>query len=155
MGMFQKSSVEAVFSHHGVEDTVETVVGPSMNVEGDFVSEGNIIVKGFVSGSVKTNKSIVIEEGAKVVANVKAADARVSGEVRGNIKIGDRLEVTTSARIVGDIQCKILIIEAGALLQGKVAMAGIQIDVPKHERRASKVKKEQGTLEDVEEAPTE
>jgi cytoskeletal protein CcmA (bactofilin family) len=35
-------------------DEVETVVGPSVHVEGDFASEGNIIVKGMVSGNVKT-----------------------------------------------------------------------------------------------------
>ena len=30
---------------HGMQDEVETVVGPSVNVEGDFASEGNIVVK--------------------------------------------------------------------------------------------------------------
>jgi hypothetical protein len=35
----------------GTRDEVETVVGPSVNVEGDFASEGNIVVKGTVAGS--------------------------------------------------------------------------------------------------------
>ncbi|OGH79112.1 MAG: hypothetical protein A3G08_01720 [Candidatus Magasanikbacteria bacterium RIFCSPLOWO2_12_FULL_47_9b] len=122
------------------EDTVETVVGPSMNVEGDFVSEGNVVVKGTVAGSVKTNKSLTIEQGAKVIASVRAANVVVSGQVKGNIRAKEKLEITSSAQILGDMQCSVLMIEAGALIQGKVEMAGIQIDVPKGERKSNSLR---------------
>ena len=49
-----------------MQDEVETVVGPSVNVEGDFASEGNIVVKGTVSGSVFTSKHLTVERGAKI-----------------------------------------------------------------------------------------
>ncbi|MFA7245367.1 MAG: polymer-forming cytoskeletal protein [Candidatus Magasanikbacteria bacterium] len=112
--------------HSNQEDQVETVVGPSVVVEGDFVSEGNILVKGTVSGNVKTGRLLTVEEGAKILANVKAGDAVVSGEVQGNVKVEGRLELTSSARLLGDISCATLVIEAGALLQGKVSMDGIE-----------------------------
>jgi cytoskeletal protein CcmA (bactofilin family) len=107
-------------------DEVETVVGPSVNVEGDFASEGNIIVKGTVSGSVSTSRFLLVEEGAKIVANVRAGSAKISGEIRGNIKARESLELTSTAKISGDIEAKILIIEAGALLYGKVVMPGVE-----------------------------
>jgi cytoskeletal protein CcmA (bactofilin family) len=66
----------------GTRDEVETVVGPSVNVEGDFASEGNIVVKGTVSGSVATSKFLLVEQGAKIVANVRAGSAKISGEVK-------------------------------------------------------------------------
>ena len=46
-------------SHPDVQDEVETVVGPSVNVEGDFASEGNIIVK-TSGGDIKTGLAIQI-----------------------------------------------------------------------------------------------
>lgn len=107
-------------------DEVETVVGPSVVVEGDFASEGNILVKGTVSGSVKTARRLTVESGAKILANVKAGDAIVSGEVRGNVKVDSQLELTASARILGDINCQVLVVEAGALIQGKIAMNGLE-----------------------------
>ncbi|MFA5127433.1 MAG: polymer-forming cytoskeletal protein [Patescibacteria group bacterium] len=108
------------------EDNVDTVVGPSVNVEGDFASEGNIVVKGTVTGSVHTSKNLLVEQGAKIVANVRAGSATIAGEVRGNMKIKDYLELASTARVVGDIEVKTIVMEAGALIFGKVAMPGLE-----------------------------
>ncbi len=108
------------------QDEVETVVGPSVNVEGDFASEGNIIVKGSVSGSVHTSRHLSVEQGAKIMANVRAGSAKVAGEVRGNMKIKDTLELSSTARVMGDIEVKVLVVEAGALIAGKVIMPGLE-----------------------------
>jgi len=115
----------------GADDNIETVVGPSVNVEGDFASEGNIVVKGTVTGSVHTSKSLTVEPGAKIVANVRAGSAHVSGEVRGNMKLKDYLELSASARVLGDVEAKTIVMEAGALLCGKVAMPGLETGEPK------------------------
>ncbi|PIR74648.1 MAG: hypothetical protein COU35_01400, partial [Candidatus Magasanikbacteria bacterium CG10_big_fil_rev_8_21_14_0_10_47_10] len=76
--MFQKPT-ESSFSYDAQpqHDDVETVVGPSVHVEGDFASEGNIVVKGSVAGSVKTSRQLTVVEGAKILANVKAGTALV------------------------------------------------------------------------------
>jgi len=116
------------------EDNIDTVVGPSMIVEGDFASEGNIVVKGTVTGSVCTSRNLTVEEGARILANVKAGSANISGEVRGNIKIKDYLELTATAKIIGDVEAKTIAVEAGALIYGKVTMPGVE----KSELRAAK-----------------
>ncbi len=113
-------------THQQVHDEVETVVGPSVNVEGDFASEGNIVVKGTVSGSVFTSKHLTVEMGAKIMANVRAGSATIAGEVKGNMKIKESLELVSTSRVVGDIDAKNLKIESGALLYGKVSMPGIE-----------------------------
>lgn len=118
--------------HH---DDVETVVGPSVHVEGDFASEGNILVKGMVSGSVKTSKLLTAEPGSKISANVRAGSAIISGMVKGNVRVDDRLEITSSAQIVGDVDCKVLVVEAGAKLLGKVSMKDVEVDIPKTEKK--------------------
>lgn len=121
-----RAAAEASASAH---DEVETVVGPSVNVEGDFASEGNIIVKGSVAGSVHTSRHLSVEQGAKILANVRAGSAKIAGEVKGNMKIKDVLELTGTAKVLGDIEVKTLIIEAGALICGKVWMPGMEADV--------------------------
>lgn len=108
------------------DDNVDTIVGPSVNVEGDFASDGNIIVKGTVTGSVNTSKNLLVEPGAKIIANVKAGSATIAGEVRGNMKIREYIELTATARVVGDIEASTIAMEAGALLYGKVTMPGLE-----------------------------
>ncbi len=117
---------ELEMSHHA-QDEVETVVGPSVNVEGDFASEGNIVVKGTVSGSVFTSKHLTVEMGAKIIANVRAGSATIAGEVKGNMKIKESLELVSTSRVLGDIDVKNLKIEPGALLYGRVTMPGIEV----------------------------
>lgn len=114
-------------SHQHVQDEVETIVGPSVNVEGDFASEGNIVVKGTVSGSVFTSKHLTVEMGAKIIANVRAGSATIAGEVKGNMKIKESLELISTSKVVGDIEVKNLKVEAGALLYGKISMPGMEV----------------------------
>ena len=129
-----------------LSDEVETVVGPSVQVEGDFASDGNIVVKGSVAGSVRTSRHLMVETGAKIMANVRASSAKISGEVRGNMKIKDSLELTATARVVGDIEAKTLMIEAGALLVGKVTMPGTEgVEIKTRPSRASVIKKVEDT----------
>ncbi len=115
-------------SHQNVQDEVETVVGPSVNVEGDFASEGNIVVKGTVSGSVFTSKHLTVEMGAKIIANVRAGSATIAGEVKGNMKIKESLELVSTSRVIGDIEVKNLKVESGAMLYGKITMPGMEVN---------------------------
>ena len=144
----EEAQPAAMPGHHALRpDEVETIVGPSVNVEGDFASEGNIVVKGTVSGSVATTKFLLVEEGAKIVANVRAGSAKIAGEVRGNMKVSDSLELTATARLLGDIEVKTLAVEAGALIYGRITMPGIDgAEKPARGRSASLKKFEETIL---------
>ena len=151
--IFQKPSkqnmeIEEIYIEEAVqetEDNIDTVVGPSVNVEGDFSSEGNIIVKGTVTGSVHTSRVLSVEPGAKIIANVRAGSALIAGEVRGNMKIKDSLELSATARILGDIEVKTLSVEPGAVVFGKITMPGIEGVEVKSGRRSRKTEEVVGS----------
>ena len=102
----------------------ETVVGPSVKIQGDLNSEGNIKIEGQVTGKVKTSQSVYVNQGAKIAADMLAGNAVVGGEVQGNIKISGHLILQSTARITGDISCSILRVEDGAQFSGKCTMNG-------------------------------
>lgn len=101
---------------------IETIVGPSVKVEGDLNSDGNIVIEGQVNGKIKTSKHLRVEEGAKISADVSADSALVAGEMRGNIKLASVLELTPTAHIYGDVTTKTLIMASGAILHGHCTM---------------------------------
>lgn len=107
---------------HGDQDDVETIVGPSVKVEGDFVSQGNVVIEGTVMGSVKTDKNLRVEEGAHIDANVEAQNVRIAGEVKGNVIVSGLLELTESAVVLGDVHTKTLVVAAGAIMHGNCDM---------------------------------
>ena len=126
---------------HGSADDVETVVGPSVNVEGDLSSNGNIVVKGSVMGSINTSKLLTAEKGSKIIANVRAGNAHVAGEIKGNVKIKESLELTSTSRVLGDISVKTLSVEPGAVIYGKITMPGVDTSERKTLRSARKSKR--------------
>lgn len=100
----------------------ETIIGPSVKVEGNFVGEGNVIVEGIVSGSLKTNNNLRVGKEAKIKAEVEAANLFLAGEIRGNVKITEKTELTNSAKIFGNLETKVLLVEEGAIINGKCVM---------------------------------
>ncbi len=112
--MFKENREEIEQNHEP-----ETIIGPSVKIEGDFITEGNIVVEGVVAGSLKTSKNLRVGTKSKIFANVNADNALIAGEIQGNIKINGKLELTATAKIFGDIRAEILIIAAGASVNGK------------------------------------
>jgi len=106
----------------GKDKNAETIIGQSVNVRGDFNSNGNIIIEGSVEGSINTTGNLYIGDEANIIANISADDARVGGRIKGDIKITNYLEISSSAKIDGNIECSIISIEKGAILNGVCTM---------------------------------
>jgi cytoskeletal protein CcmA (bactofilin family) len=104
-----------------VQET-ETVIAPSVRVEGEFVSEGNIRIEGMVTGSIATERDLIVGEHAKITANVQARNGIVAGELHGNLRVIDRLELASTARIHGDIEAKVLSVAPGAMMRGQLVI---------------------------------
>jgi len=111
--------------------SVETIIGPSVKVEGDFVGQGDIIVQGIVLGNLKTKGHLEVGQDARITADVEAGSAHIAGEISGNILVKESLELEAAARIKGDIITGSLSVEKGAQLNGKISMDKSQLEKPK------------------------
>lgn len=101
---------------------IETVIGPSVKIEGNFVCQGGISIEGEVRGTIATAGFLDVGDQAVVTADVSAKEAKIGGEVKGNVKIEGYLELTSSAKIIGDIEVGSLSIARGAMIKGKCAV---------------------------------
>ncbi|MFH1712053.1 MAG: polymer-forming cytoskeletal protein [Patescibacteria group bacterium] len=111
----------------------ETVIAYGVRVEGDFASNGDVLIEGEVSGNVQTSSDLRIGENAKIRADVVAKNAVVAGEIRGNLQVSGRLELLQSAQLIGDITVNILSVAAGAQINGKITMDGSEAAKSKDE----------------------
>ncbi|MFN3301696.1 MAG: polymer-forming cytoskeletal protein [Patescibacteria group bacterium] len=101
---------------------LETIIGAGVNLEGNFTGEGNIIIRGRIKGSIETKSDVKIEEGAVVEADIKGKNVIVAGEIKGNIKAEERISLSSSAHLLGNIDCKFLSVEDGAVFNGECRM---------------------------------
>ncbi|MDD4995253.1 MAG: polymer-forming cytoskeletal protein [Patescibacteria group bacterium] len=100
----------------------ETIIAQGVKLEGDFKSEGNVVVEGEVNGTLTTTNDLRVGESARINADVKGQNAVIAGEVNGNMKISEKIELLASAKVNGDIETKILSVTPGAVINGKISM---------------------------------
>ncbi|MBI5076790.1 polymer-forming cytoskeletal protein [Candidatus Falkowbacteria bacterium] len=117
--MFKSNEKEESNNFHESDDTV---IGRSIKIEGDLVSNGSIVIEGEVIGSLKTEQTLRVGENAKVKAEVKAKEAFISGKVDGNVSVDSKLELASTAELNGDIKAQTLSIAAGAIFNGRSTM---------------------------------
>jgi len=98
---------------------LETIIGSGVRLEGNFVAEGNVIIRGQIKGSVETKNDLRIEAGALVEADSKAKNILLAGEVKGNLKAEEKVSFLKTGRLFGNVECKVLSIEEGAVFNGQ------------------------------------
>ncbi len=74
---------------------------------------------GKIEGEIQSTGSLTVGENARLKAEIKTGTVVVYGKVHGNLTATDRVELKSSAEVIGDIKAKFLTIEAGAIFVGK------------------------------------
>lgn len=121
--------------------TETTMIAYGVRLEGQFASEGDIQIEGEVHGTIQSQSDLRVGDKAKIRADVQVANASVSGEIRGNLTVTGKLELTETAHIVGDIQAQIIVMAQGARINGQVSMGEEAV------RRAAQTTQSQGEAE--------
>ena len=98
------------------------------NVTGELEFSGTLRLDGNFQGSINTGGILVIGEHAMIHADIKVGEIEIHGKVFGNIESKRRVQISASGRVRGDIQTPVLIIQPGALLDGRTQMAADKPD---------------------------
>jgi cytoskeletal protein CcmA (bactofilin family) len=99
-----------------------TVIGQAAKLEGTVVSAGSLRIDGQVKGQINADGDCQLAPQSQVDADIRAQNASVSGRFRGNIIVKGRAEITRGGRVDGNITCKSLVVEEGAIFQGQSVM---------------------------------
>ncbi len=129
-----------MFKKEAGADEIETIIGPSVHVEGDFIAAGNVVVEGTVSGKLETEKDLRIGAGAKIFASVSANSIISAGEIQGNVRAKETIELAGTAKIFGDIKAKSMAVAPGASIQGKCQIGDERKSRPEKLEDRNKIK---------------
>ena len=109
-------------------DGGSTVIGESITVTGNVSGDEDLTIRGRLEGSVSIAKTLVIETGGVVKAEIHARNCVISGVVVGNVSASESVEITREARMVGDIAAPRVIIADGAAFRGRVDMGDVDVE---------------------------
>lgn len=93
------------------------------DIEGRYVCTGTVMLNGKLSGEVHAKDMLIIGAKGVVHASVFAGSLVVHGEIVGNVTATERVELKGGARVTGDVQAPIIVMEEGVLLEGQCHMA--------------------------------
>src|SRR2546430_14584769 len=101
---------------------LNALLGPGSVVEGKLSFKGQVRIEGTFTGEITTTDLLIVGETAKVSANINCGSVVVNGEVIGNIKASDSIELHKPARVKGDLAAPALSIEKGVVFEGQSMM---------------------------------
>jgi len=111
-------------------DQVSGFLDKGTNVTGELEFVGTLRIDGNFQGSISTGDNLVIGEHAVVHADIKVGEIEIHGQFFGRIEAKHRVEIFPSGRVRGDIHSPLLLVNAGAKLDGGLHMSDETADEP-------------------------
>ena len=96
-----------------------SVIDHGCGGEGSLSFTGTVAMNGKFRGEMFTADTLFLGAEGEVEAEVQVTVGIISGQVKGNITGRERIELTRSARIFGNIVTPILVLEEGAMFDGQ------------------------------------
>lgn len=104
-----------------------TVIGNGARLEGNLISAASLRIEGAVTGTITAEGDVIIAPEAEVAADIKAANATLGGRFKGNAVVTGTMELTSTARVEGNLTSRCLVVSQGALFSGQSIMdAGLK-----------------------------
>jgi cytoskeletal protein CcmA (bactofilin family) len=103
---------------------IQSLVGAETRVHGDIEFSGGFLVDGYVKGNVKAVKdersTLSISERGCVEGTVMVPHVFLNGTVKGDVRATERVELGPKARVIGNVQYKLIEMAIGAEVNGKL-----------------------------------
>jgi cytoskeletal protein CcmA (bactofilin family) len=99
------------------------MIGPSIIIKGEVSGEEDLLIEGKVEGSINLNgNQVSVGESGQVSANIQARIAKIDGEVTGDITANEKVVISKSGNVRGNIVAPRVTLEDGAIFKGSIDM---------------------------------
>ncbi len=99
------------------------LIGSGTTIEGKIRTQGNIRVDGKMVGELHAAENVAVGLTGEIEGNINGRNVTVGGKIRGNIIAVDKLVFEGKAVVRGDIRAARLVIDEGAVFDGKASMS--------------------------------
>jgi cytoskeletal protein CcmA (bactofilin family) len=106
----------------GEMGTMNGFLDSGTEVSGELRFRDTLRVDGKFRGKVLSSNHLIVGESAEIDAEIEVGSISISGKVSGTISAGQRIEILPKGRVFASLNTPCLVIEEGALFQGKCDM---------------------------------
>ena len=107
---------------------VDALIGSQVVIRGDVEFSGGLYVEGRIHGKVtaapgEQPATLTLAENGLIEGEVRAQVVVISGRMDGDVHASERVELTPSARVNGNVHYQVVEMHAGAQLTGRLIHA--------------------------------
>ena len=106
-------------------DQITAYLGKDTEFNGKMSFTGTVRIDGRFSGEISTEGTLIVAEMAVIEADIQASRIIISGEVRGNLSVKERMEIQAPGKVFGNIKTPTLIMDEGAVFEGNSLMKNL------------------------------
>ena len=102
---------------------IGTLVGSDTRIQGDIEFTGGCHIDGYVRGNVRAASEggvLSVSERGCVEGSVVAPHVQLNGTVKGDVRATERVVLGPKARVIGNVQYKLIEMSIGAEVNGKL-----------------------------------
>jgi cytoskeletal protein CcmA (bactofilin family) len=124
------------------DDAGADYVGTGLRIKGELSGKEDLLVEGTVEGPIHlADHRLTVGPSGKLTSDVVAREIIVHGNVKGNLRASERIEIMKNGSVVGDLTTARILIEDGASFKGSIEIereaATILSDTPPQARVAT------------------
>ncbi len=105
-----------------VKNQINAFLGKDTEFEGKLSFTGAVRIDGHFKGEIFTEGTLIVGETAVIHSDIEASFIIISGEVRGNISAGKKIDIHAPGKVFGNIQAPTVTIEEGVIFEGNCQM---------------------------------
>lgn len=107
-------------------------IDEASEIEGKYTFSGTVMINGTLRGEISSKDTLIVGEKGVIHASIRAGVVLVSGEIVGNVVGLERVELRGTARVSGDIEAPIVVVDEGVMFDGHCRMTRAADDARDH-----------------------
>jgi len=109
------------------KDSISTgglaMIGSKVVIEGQITSGEDLLIEGNVSGTIMAvDHEVIVGQSGVLKANIAAKTVRIDGTVEGDVSGGEKVIISKTGNVLGNIDAPRVTLEDGAKFKGSIEM---------------------------------
>ena len=102
--------------------SAESVVAPGTKFKGDLDGPDSVRIFGQFEGEINSTHLVRVGKGAVISGTIKSPYVIIEGELIGDVKSAEKVELGEESRVRGNIETLRLAVADGSFFEGKIKM---------------------------------
>ena len=108
----------------GAPGGLSAFIDQGSEFEGKLSFRDTVRIDGRFRGEIASENTLIVGESGEIEASIRSNTVAISGTVSGDVVAEKKLVLHKTAKVTGDVETPSLVVEDGAILNGRIIMSG-------------------------------